>query len=325
MKLHEKELREVYCETLFELVDEGKDIWVVEADLAASNGTMAFAKRFPERFVDCGVAEANMIGISAGIANEGAIPFCSSFTPFATRRVYDQVFISVAYAGLNVKIVGTDPGVTAEFNGGTHMFFSDLALMRVIPNMTVIVPCDARELQGAVRAAAECEGPVYIQMLRKRRPAIFDENYRFEIGKSALLTEGNDLAIITLGFMTPIVLEAAKELLKENIHARVINMSTVKPIDRVAIERAARETGAIMTVENQNVAGNLGGAVAEVLSEENLCPLRRMGINDRFGEVASVKYLLEKHGLTAGNIASEARNFLEKQGHIKIRKKGRTQ
>ena len=321
MKLHEKELREVYCETLFELVDEGKDIWVVEADLAASNGTMAFAKRFPERFVNCGVAEANMVGISAGIANEGAIPFCSSFTPFATRRVYDQVFISVAYAGLNVKIVGTDPGVTAEYNGGTHMFFEDLALMRVIPNMTVIVPCDAWEVRGAVRSAAEYEGPVYIQMLRKPRPAIFDENYRFEIGKSARLTEGDDLTIITLGLMTPIVLEAARKLQKQNIHARVINMSTVKPLDREAIEKAAKETGAIMTVENQNIVGNLGSAVAEVLSEENLCPLKRMGINDAFGEVASIDYLLAKHGLTAEHIAMEAEGFFKKNSHIEKERK----
>jgi len=313
MKLHEKELREVYCETLFELVDEGKDVWVVEADLAASNGTMPFAKRFPERFVDCGVAEANMVGISAGIANEGAIPFCSSFTPFATRRVYDQVFISVAYAGLNVKIVGTDPGVTAEYNGGTHMFFEDLALMRAIPNMTVIVPCDAYEVRGAVRAAAEREGPVYIQMLRKERPAVFDEKYKFEIGKSARLAEGDDLTIITLGLMTPIVLDAARKLERENIHVRVINMSTVKPLDREAIEKSAKETGAIMTVENQNIVGNLGGAVAEVLSEENVCPLKRMGIKDVFGEVATVDYLLEKHGLTADNIAAETKEFLRKK------------
>ncbi|MCD6359430.1 MAG: transketolase family protein, partial [Armatimonadetes bacterium] len=217
-RLHEMEMRKVYAQTLVELADENPNIVVLEADLAKASGTMpTFSDAHPERFIDVGVAEANMIGIGAGLAVDGMIPFCASFTPFATRRVYDVITISVAYADANVKIVGTAPGITTGPNGGTHMCFQDLAIMRAMPNMVVLSPCDCYELRECVRWAADHVGPVYMQMIRMVQPQVFDESYRFTPDRAVRLREGDDATLVATGWMTPFALRAADELAEEGV------------------------------------------------------------------------------------------------------------
>lgn len=307
-QLHEVEMRNVYARTLIELADTDPRIYVLEADLSKASGTNpTFARAHPDRFINCGVAEANMICIAAGLAVEGKIPFCASFTPFASRRVYDQITISVAYADTNVKIVGTAPGITTGPNGGTHMCFQDLAIMRAMPNMTVLAPCDCYELRECLKWMAAHVGPVYMQMIRMKQPKVFDETYRFNPDKAVKLADGQDVTLVSTGYMTPFAIRAAEELGKEGVGVDLLHYPSVKPFDTDSLVTSASKTGRVVTVENQSIIGGLGGAVCETLSEVCPTPVRRLGVPDKFGEVATEEYLFEKHGFGVEHIKQACR------------------
>jgi transketolase len=293
MKLHEKELRAVYTDTLIELMTENSNVVCLEADLGKSSGTVPRVwEAFPDRFFDVGVAEANMIGISAGLANEGMVPFCATFTPFATRRAYDQITISIAYAENPVKIVGTAPGVTTAKNGATHMCFQDLAIMRAMPNM-----------RSVVKFMAASKKPEYMQLIREVHSPIFDESYEFDPLKARVLTEGSDVTLVTTGLTTQLALEAVKSSHQEGVHVEHIHYPSVKPFDVNTLLESVKKTNAVVTAENQNVIGGLGGAVCEVLADNYPAKVKRLGAQDRFGEVGDVPYLSETLGFDSAKIA----------------------
>ena len=306
MELHEKEMRQVYGETLVEMAKENPDIVVLEADLMKASGTTVFKQAFPERFVDVGVSEANMIGVAAGLSTLGKVPFCASFTPFASRRVYDQVTISVAYAGRNVKIVGTAPGITTGANGGTHMCFQDLAIMRVMPNMTVLSPSDAYELKSVLNWMARHDGPVYMQLIRGREPKMFGDGYMFSPGKAVALSEGKDVTIVSTGYLTRFAAEAVRILKTKGISSDHLHYPCIKPFDVDTLVNSAGKTGFVITVENQSILGGLGGAVCETLSEHCPVKVRRLGIPDKFGEIGSEEYLFAKHHFGVADIVAAA-------------------
>ena len=305
--------REAYGEALKALGGENSNIVVLDADLSKSTKTNDFAKAYPDRFVNCGIAEQNMMGVAAGLAAAGKVPFVSTFAMFAAGRAFEQVRNSICYPGLNVKVAATHAGITVGEDGASHQSVEDMALMRVLPGMTVIVPADAAETRQAVKAAAELEGPVYLRLGRMAASDVFDENYRFELGKAAQLAEGRDVTLIACGMMTSAAVEAAQLLAAKGINARVLNMATIKPLDQAAIVAAARETGAIVTCEEHSIIGGLGGAVAEVLGE--CCPavLERVGIRDQFGESGTPPELLKKFGLTAEDIAAAAERAIARK------------
>ncbi len=306
--LHELEMRNVYALTLVELADENPDVVVVEADLGKASGTIpTFSEAHPDRFIDTGVAEANMIGIGAGLAVDGMIPFCASFTCFATRRVYDQLTISVAYADANVKIVGTAPGITTGANGGTHMCFQDLAIMRAMPNMVVFSPCDVYELSACVRWMAQYAHPAYMQMIRPVQPKVFDRDYAFDPETAVQLSEGDAATLVSTGWMTHFAMQAARELADEGVSVDHFHYVSVKPFDEESLLESARKTGWVVTVENQSVIGGLGGAVCEVLSERLPTRVKRLGVHDQFGEVATEQYLLNKHRMNVEHIKQACR------------------
>lgn len=298
--------RDAYGSALAELGKEKENLVVLDADLAAATKTEVFRKEFPDRHIDCGIAEANMIGIAAGLASTGKVPFVSSFAMFAAGRAYEQVRNSVGYPHLNVKIGATHAGISVGEDGASHQCNEDLALMRVIPGMTVINPSDAVEARAAVRAAYELDGPVYLRFGRLAVPVINDRaDYQFEIGKGVLLKDGKDLTIIATGLCVSEALEAAQMLLKDGIDARVINIHTIKPLDEELVIKAAKETGKVVTVEEHSVIGGLGGAVAEALCEKCPAKLLRIGIEDTFGESGPAAELIEKYGLDAKGIYSK--------------------
>jgi len=305
--------RDAYGEALKELGAINPNIVVLDADLTKSTKTSVFAKAFPERFFNMGIAEQNLIGTAAGLAAAGKIPFASSFAIFATGRAYEQIRNSVAYPKLNVKIAATHAGLTVGEDGASHQALEDIALMRAIPNMTVIVPADAEETRQAVNLAAEMNGPVYLRLGRPGVPVLFDENYKFAVGKAVTVAEGTKATVIATGIMVGIALEAAEMLRGEGIDVRVLNMATIKPIDREAIITAAKETGAIVTAEEHNVIGGLGSAVAEVIGESCPVPLMRVGVQDTFGESGKPDALLEKYGLTAGNIVAAVKTVIARK------------
>lgn len=307
------EMRNVYCKTLMKLAEKNENIVALDADLMSSMGMKAFQKAYPERTFNVGIQEANMIGTAAGLSAVGLIPFAHSFGPFATRRCYDQIFLSCAYAKLNVKITGSDPGVTAAFNGGTHMPFEDMGILRNVPDITIIEPVDSVMLKNITEQIADKYGVFYTRLLRKNAVKIYEEGSTFEIGKAVPLVEGNDLTIFATGIMVEEALKAAEELAKEGISARVLNMFTLKPIDKEVIIKCAKETGAIVTAENHSILNGLGSAVAEVIAENELVPLERVGVEDRFGQVGPVDYLKEQYGLTYKNIISKAKRVLERK------------
>jgi len=310
MKLHEKELRAVYADTLIELMTENSNVVCLEADLGKSSGTVPrIWDAFPDRFFDVGVAEANMIGISAGLANEGMIPFCSSFTPFATRRAYDQITISIAYAENPVKIIGTAPGVTTAKNGATHMCFQDLAIMRAMPNMRVYCPADAYELRSMLKYMAASGKPEYMQLIREVMSPIFDESYAFDPNKASVLTAGSDITLVTTGLTTQLALAAVKALGQEGVRVEHIHYSSVKPFDVQTLLDSVKKSRAVVTAENQNVIGGLGGAVCEVLAEYDPVKVKRLGARDRFGEVGDVPYLSQTLGFSAKGIAAACREM----------------
>lgn len=315
--LHELEMRAVYAGTLAELAANNPDIVVLEADLSKASGTNpAFSTAVPDRFINCGVAEADMIGIAAGLAVEGKIPFCATFTPFASRRVYDQVTISVAYANTNVKIVGTAPGITAGANGGTHMCFQDLAIMRVMPNLTVLSPCDCYELRACLLWMAVHCGPVYLQMIRMKQPQVFDANYRFALGKAVQVRQGDGVTLVSTGYMTSFALRAAEELAQEGLNVDLLHCPCIKPFDARALIASAKRTGAVVTVENQSILGGLGGIVCEVLSEQQPTLVRRLGVPDQFGEVATEDYLFDKHQFGLNHIKQACRDLAARTASI---------
>ena len=304
-----KATRESYGQALADLGDK-YDFLVLDADLAAATKTGTFKKKFPDRFFDCGIAEGNMMSVAAGIASTGKTVFASSFAMFAAGRAFEQVRNSIGYPHLNVKIGATHAGITVGEDGATHQCNEDMALMRTIPGMTVICPADATEAYAAVEAAISYSGPVYLRFGRYAVPNLTPEllpDYRFEIGKGVTYREGKDVTIVATGYMVHLALEASDMLKTEGIDAGVINIHTVKPLDKELVVSAARNSGAIVTAEEHNVIGGLGSAVCEAVSEACPVPVLRVGVEDSFGRSGKVPELLEIYGLTAENIASKAR------------------
>ncbi|UNC90773.1 transketolase family protein [Candidatus Contubernalis alkaliaceticus] len=305
--------RDAYGEVLVELGKKNSSIVVLDADLSKSTKTADFKEVFPQRFFNMGVAEADMMGTAAGFAAAGLLPFASTFAVFAAGRAYDQVRNSIAYTGLNVKIVATHAGITVGEDGSSHQSVEDIAIMRVMPNMTVIVPADGPETKKAVEAAVELNGPVYVRLGRMGVPVLFSEEEPFVIGKGKIIKDGSDITIIAIGIMVSIALEAAETLLQQGVKARVINLPTLKPLDEEIIIRAAQETGGIITAEEHSIIGGLGGAVSEVTAENCPVPVKRVGVRDTFGESGSPELLLEKYGLTSKNIVKAAQELLNKR------------
>ena len=298
--------RDAYGAALAELGDK-YDFVVLDADLAAATKTAVFKKKFPERFFDCGIAEGNMISVAAGIASTGKPVFASSFAMFAAGRAFEQIRNSVGYPHLNVKIGATHAGITVGEDGATHQCLEDIALMRTIPGMTIINPADAVEAKAAVEAALQINGPVYLRFGRMAVPVVYDESYKFELGKGVKMADGNDVTIIATGIMVDLALQAAKVLEGEGISARVINIHTIKPLDKDIVAAAAKETGAIVTAEEHNVIGGLGSAVAEAVCETCPVPVLRVGVQDAYGHSGKVPPLMKMYGLTVEDIVAKAK------------------
>ena len=303
--------RESYGNALAELGAQNPNIVVLDADLAGATKTGVFKKAFPERHIDCGIAEGNMMGVAAGLATCGKIPFASSFAMFAAGRAFEQVRNSIGYPHLNVKIGATHAGISVGGDGATHQCNEDIAIMRTIPGMTIICPADDVEARAAVKAAAEYVGPVYMRFGRLAVPVINDEaNYKFEIGKGITLKEGKDVTIIATGLEVNESLEAAKLLEADGISAEVINIHTIKPLDKELVVASAKKTGKVVTVEEHSVIGGLGGAVAEALSEEAPTKMLRIGMMDKFGQSGPAKALIEYYGLDGKSIYEKVKAFL---------------
>lgn len=297
-----KATREAYGEALVEIGAIDNDVVVLDADLSKSTKTDNFKSAYPQRFFNAGIAEQNLIAVGAGLAAAGKKPFVSSFAMFAAGRAYEQVRNSVCYPKLNVKICATHAGLTVGEDGASHQCIEDISLMRTIPNMTVVVPADANETKAVIHWAREYEGPVYVRLGRAGVEDTTPEDYRFEPGKAQLLKDGDDVTIIACGMMVPVALAAAEKLVDEGISARVINMASIKPLDKAIILKAATETKGIVTVEEHNIYGGLGSAVSEVVCENKPTKVIKIGVNDTFGESGTPKALLEKYGLTAEEI-----------------------
>lgn len=303
--------RESYGNALVELGKEHEDLVVLDADLAAATKTVMFQKVFPERHIDCGIAECNMVGVAAGLAATGMVPFASSFAMFAAGRAFEQIRNSVGYPKLNVKIGATHAGISVGEDGATHQCNEDIALMRTIPGMVVINPSDDVEARAAVKAAYEHHGPVYLRFGRLAVPVINDnEEYKFELGKGITLKDGKDVTIIATGLPVSESLEAAEMLEKDGISVRVINIHTIKPLDEEIIEKAAKETGKLVTVEEHSVIGGLGSAVCDVVAEKAPAKVMKIGINDVYGESGPALELIKKYGLDAESIYKKVKEFV---------------
>jgi len=301
--------REAYGKALVELGKKNDKVVVLDADLAGATMTKYFKAEFPDRFYDCGIAEANMVNISAGLSTMGLIPFCSTFAMFGAGRAYEQIRNSVAYPKFNVKICCSHAGVSVGEDGGSHQSVEDIALMRLVPGMTVVVPADAKEAEKAVYAVAEMQGPVYMRTARLATP-VFEEDYPFEIGKANVLREGKDAAVFACGLMVNEALEAAKLLAAEGIEISVINMHTIKPLDAECVLKYAKECGNVITVEEHSVIGGLGDAVADVLMGNVCCKFKKIGIYDQFGQSGKATDVLREYGLTADQIAAKIKETL---------------
>ena len=308
------EMRAVYAQTLIEMAEQDERIVLLEADLMKASGTTVFKNRFPERTFNMGVAEANMVGVAAGLSAGGKIPFADTFACFAARRTYDQFFISGNYARLNVKLVGTDPGIASEYNGGTHMPFEDMGIMRNIPKLVVFEPGDPVSLKKLTIRSAYYHGCTYMRLFRKPATVLYPEDEEFELVKGKVLKDGTDITLIATGvLMLAEALKASQMLQDEGISAAVIDMFTIKPVDTELILFYARKTGGIVTCENHQQINGLGSAVAETLIENEPVLMHRIGVRDEFGEVGKIDYLLERYQLTAGHIVSAAKNNLEQR------------
>jgi len=306
--------RNAYGETLVKLGEKYPNLVVLDADLSKSTKTIMFAKKYPERFFEMGIAEANMISTAAGLASCGKIPFASTFAVFATGRVYDQIRIDLAYSQANVKIFATHGGISVGKDGASHQMIEDIALMRVLPNMTVLAPSDATQTGKIVELMATNKGPMYARIGRANAPIIYDKDYveSIELGKGVIVEDGSDITIIACGTMVDPAIDARKTLLKQGINAKLIDMHTIKPLDEKLVIKCAKETGAIITAEEHSIIGGLGGAIAETLAENSLpVRFRRMGIKDRFCESGEPKDLLEKYGLNEKHIVKNVKDLLK--------------
>lgn len=301
--------REAYGKALVELGEQNEKVVVLDADLAGATMTKYFKAAHPDRFFDCGIAEANMMNIGAGLSTMGLIPFCSTFAMFGAGRAYEQIRNSIAYPKFNVKICCSHAGVSVGEDGGSHQSVEDIGLMRLVPGMTVIVPADAKEARKAVFALAEFQGPAYMRLARLATP-VFEEDYPFEIGKANVMREGKDAAVFACGLMVSEALEAAKLLAAEGVEISVINVHTIKPIDAACVTEYAEKCGNVVTVEEHSVIGGLGDAVADVLMGKVNCKFRKIGVNDQFGQSGKAAEVLREYGLTADQIAEKIRETL---------------
>lgn len=302
-----REMRAVYCQTLQELARENDRICILDADLVGSSGVKPFFQEFPDRAVDCGIQENNMIGVAAGLSAAGMIPFAHSFGPFASRRCVDQIFISCAYAKANVRIVGSDPGVTAAYNGGTHMPFEDMGTLMSIPRITLVEPTDSVQLRWLLQTLEKEYGVYYIRLLRKNAVGVFEEGSQFQLGRFARLREGADAAVVCSGIMVGEALKAAALLEQEGIRIAVLNAFTWKPMDDETLAEYARSCGCVVTAENHNILGGLGSAVANSLSRSCPVPVEMVGVEDEFGEVGTEDFLRRRFDLTAEHIVRAVR------------------
>jgi len=309
------EMRVVMAQALKEAMEQDEKVMLLDADLARANGTLKLFSEFPKQTLDVGVAEANMICVAAGLASYGFKPFVFSFTPFVTRRACDQVMLSVAYAGQNVKLVGTDPGIAAELNGGTHMALEDVGVMRSIPTMVIFEPVDGDQLAGAMPQILAYEGPIYIRLFRKVPPATWFArvDYEFDLFKSDLLREGTDVTLFATGVEVTQAMTAASQLAEKGISAEVVNVHTIKPIDSEGVARSVQKTGCAVVCENHNILGGLGSAVAECLAQRYPVPVEFIGARDHFSEVGKMPYLLEKFQMDAQSIVRKAELVLERK------------
>jgi len=305
--------RDAYGKTLLELGRENERIVVLDADLSGSTKTAGFAREFPARFFNAGIAEANMVGMAAGLSAGGMIPFASTFAVFAAGRAFEQIRQSVAYPKMNVKIVATHGGITVGEDGGSHQSIEDLAIMRALPNMTVLCPADGPETAAAIRAAAACQGPIYMRLGRSKVPTIFPATATFAIGRGVTLRDGTDLTFMATGLMTARALAAAEILAAENISARVLHFASLKPFDSVLALQAARETKAVVTAEEHSVIGGLGGVVCETLAESCPVPVERVGLRDVFGQSGTGDELLLHYGLTAAHLVEAAERVMKRK------------
>ena len=305
--------RDAYGKTLVELGKKNEDIVVLDADLSKSTRTIFFAREFPERFFDCGIAEQNMIGIAAGLAASGKTAFASSFAVFTPGRCFDQIRISAAHPHLNVKVVATHGGISVGEDGASHQAIEDIALACSIPGMRVIVPADAIETAQVIKKAANTDGPFYIRLTRSGIPIVHDDNYQFELGKAVTLKEGKDITIITIGIMVSAALQAAEELKSDGVDCRVLNMSTLKPIDENAIIKAVKETGSIVTAEEHSRFGGLGSIVSLVVGRNAPAPMSIVAVNDTFAESGKPDQLLQKYGLTSADIKREVLSVIARK------------
>lgn len=304
-------LRETYVDLLIEYAHRDPRIVILEADLSNAGGTKRFTAEFQgKRTIDCGIQEANMIGVAAGMNAMGKIPFTHTFTPFATRRCCDQVTLSVAYAGLNVKMMGSDPGVTAEMNGGTHMSMEDVSIMRNIPGMTIFEPVDSVQLKVIFPQILASESPTYIRLLRRNAVKIWNDKEKFTLGKGKMIREGRDVSIFATGIEVAEAIKAADALAAEGIDAEVINIHTIKPLDTEMILCSTKKTGAAVTAENHSIIGGLGSAIAENLVDNHPVPLKRVGVTDHFGEVGKTDFLMKKYHLLAEDIMKAAKEVI---------------
>ena len=308
-----EEMRQVYCNTLIEEAKDNKRITVINCDLCSSMGLTAFSEEHPEKSINVGIDEANGCSIAGGMSAAGLIPFFNTFAIFASRRVYDQIFMSCAYPDLNVKIVGGDAGVSATYNGGTHMAFEDVGILRVMPNVTILEPSDTVMMKELVKKMIDTYGVQYMRFPRKGTARIYKEDTKFEFGKAVTLKEGRDVTIIAYGILVEESLKAADKLKEEGIYATVVDMFTVKPIDKKCIIEHAKKTGAIVTAENHQIIGGLGSAVSEVVSEDCPVPVERVGVKDEFGEVGKQDYLMKRFGLTAEHVVNAAKKAINRK------------
>ncbi len=307
------EMRKVYCDTLMELAGKDKRIAVLEADLIGSSGMKPFFKAFPDRAIECGIQENNMIGVAAGMSAAGMVPFAHSFGPFAARRCVDQIFISAAYAKLNVRIIGSDPGVVAAYNGGTHMPFEDMGTLMSIPKITLVEPADSVQFEWLLRELQNAYGVYYIRLYRKNAVGVFEPGSKFELGKAAVLRDGDDVCIAASGIMVAEALKAAEALAGQGISAAVINTFTWKPIDEKTLAYYSDKCGCFVTAENHNVVGGLGSAVASALGRGIPAPVEMVGVQDEFGQVGTEAFLREAYNLTAAEIERAAKRAMERK------------
>ena len=307
--------RQAYGEALVELVEKNDKVVVLDADLANATQTCKVAKAHPEKFYNCGIAEANMVDIAAGMSTMGLIPYCSSFAMFAAGRAYEQIRNSIAYPRLNVKVVGSHGGLSVGEDGATHQCIEDYAIMRAIPNMMVVSPCDGPEMRQAVRALLDYDGPAYLRLGRLAVESVTDAipGYTFHLGQGVTLRDGSDVTVIATGMMVQMALKAAESLAAEGLSVRVLDMHTIKPLDGELVLKAALETGAIVTTEEANVVGGLGSAVAEFLAEHHPVPVVRHGVNDVFGRSGKAEAVLEAYGLTPEGIAEKVRHAVKRK------------